>query len=147
MTKTWILVAHHSGARLFENDGPGKGLQALQEISHPEGKLKTQDITSDKPGRSSDSQGMHHSFGKELHDPKEHLAQQFAKHLAGILNDGRNQHCYTKLILVADPRFLGELRAALDHPTAALVTATLNKDLMHIDERDIPQHLSDVIRL
>lgn len=147
MTKTWILVAHHSGARLFENDGPGKGLRALQEISHPEGKLKIQDITSDRPGRSSDSQGMHHSFGKELHDPKEHLTHQFVKHLAGILNEGRNQHRYTRLILVADPRLLGELRAVLDHQTAALVTATLNKDLMHIDERDIPQHLSGVIQL
>lgn len=147
MTKTWILVAHHSGARLFENDGPGKGLQVVQKISHPEGRLRIQDITSDKPGRSTDSKGVHHSFGKELHDPKEHLAQQFAKQLAGILNEGRNHNRYTQLILVADPRFLGELRAALDHPTAALVTATLNKDLINVDERDIPQHLGDVIQL
>lgn len=147
MKKTWILVAHRSGARLFGNDGPGKGLRIVQEIANPDGKLKTQAITSDRPGRTSDSQGTHHSYGKELHDPKEHVAQQFARQLAGVLNDGRNQHCYDQLVLVADPRFLGELRAALDHPTAALVTATLNKDLVNVDERDIPQYLSGVIQL
>jgi len=147
MNKTWILVAHRSGARLFETDGPGKGLRAVRVIANPEGKLKTHDITSDRPGRTSDSQGTHHSYGKELHDPKEHVAQKFSRQLAGVLNDGRNQHCYDQLILVADPRFLGELRAALDHATAALVTATLNKDLVNVDDHDIPQHLSDVIRL
>ncbi|MDP1707769.1 MAG: host attachment protein [Gammaproteobacteria bacterium] len=147
MKKTWILVAHRSGARLFENDGPGKGLRAVREIANPEGRLKTHDITSDRPGRTSDSQGTHHSYGKELHDPKEHLAQQFARQLAGVLNDGRNQHCYDQLVLVADPRFLGELREALDQATAALVTATLNKDLVNVDDHDILQHLSDVIRL
>ena len=30
MAKTWILVAHEAGARVFENRGPGKGLELLE---------------------------------------------------------------------------------------------------------------------
>jgi protein required for attachment to host cells len=49
--------------------------------------------------------------------------------------------------LVAEPRLLGELRAALDKPTAALVSATLDKDLIDIDDRDLPKHLGQVVQL
>src|SRR5205814_8802780 len=37
MSKTWILVAHRSGARLFENRGPGKGLAFLRHRDKPAG--------------------------------------------------------------------------------------------------------------
>ena len=54
---------------------------------------------------------------------------------------------FGRLVLVAEPRLLGELRAALDKPTAALVSATLDKDLVGIDNRDIPRHLGKLVQL
>jgi hypothetical protein len=39
VTTTWILVAHRGGARLLANTGPGKGLQLVYDIPHPEGRL------------------------------------------------------------------------------------------------------------
>lgn len=32
MAKTWILVAHEAGARVFENRGPGKGLELVEHL-------------------------------------------------------------------------------------------------------------------
>ena len=48
MTTTWILIAHRGGARLFEHTGRSAGLKLLQDIPHPEGRLKNQDINADK---------------------------------------------------------------------------------------------------
>lgn len=147
MDKSWILVAHRGGARLFENNGPGTGLKLLEDIPHPAGRLKDGEINADKPGRAFDSFGDgRHSMSKE-HDPTEHVAQQFAKQLCEKLDLGRTQNHYSKLILVAEPRFLGLLRAALPAHTAALVSATLDKDLIGIEDRDLPSHLGATIKL
>lgn len=147
MNTTWILVAHRSGARFFENPGPGKGLIHVETIKHPEGRLKNGEINSDKPGRAFDRMGGgRHSMSTEQ-EPIEHVAQQFAKHLSEKLVRGRTENRFNKLVLVAEPRFLGELRSALDSPTTALISATLDKDLGGIEDRDIPKHLGDVVRL
>jgi protein required for attachment to host cells len=145
MAKTWILVAHRSGARLFENSGPGKGLELLQNIDNPAGKLKNQEINSDKPGRSFDRRGGgRHAYSAEQ-DPTTHVAEHFAKQLGALLEDGRTEQRYSRLVLVADPRFLGLLRGSLPAQTAALVSATLDKDLGGIEPRDLPRHLENVV--
>ena len=64
-----------------------------------------------------------------------------------MLDDGRIQHRYGKLVLVAEPRFLGNLRAALSSPTAALVTAAVDKDQGNVDAHNMTKHLGEVIRL
>jgi len=147
MATTWILVAHRGGARIFENTGPGKGMQRIDAVDHPEGRLKNGDINSDKPGRAFDSfGGGRHSMSKE-NDPKEQLAQQFARSLADKMHLGRSQNRFENLVLVAEPGFHGELRAALDSPTASLVSTTLGKDLGNVEDRDLPAHLDDAVRL
>lgn len=146
MKNTWVLIAHRGGARVFENKGPGKGLILLQDIPHPEGKLKSKDLGSDEPGRSFDSHGARHSFEQEV-GLVAHVAEVFARRIAGILEDGRVGHHYGRLVLVAEARFLGILRAALSRETSALVTATVNKDLGHVEMQEVPKHLQDVLQL
>lgn len=147
MSKTWILLADRAGARLYENDGPGKGLHLIQDIPHPQGRLKNQDINADKPGRSFDSHGQgRHAMSKE-HEPVEQVAIQFAQHLSHVLDQGRGTNRYKHLVLAAEPRFLGELRAALNAHTAALVAGSLDHDLMHVQESELPQRLSAVLKL
>jgi len=145
MSNTWILVAHRAGARLFESGGPGMGLRRIEEIPHPEGRLENRQIGSDKPGRSFDSHGVgRHALGKE-HDEAETVAQAFAHKLAAHLDNARAKNAYTKLVLVAEPRFLGMLHAALPPHTAALVSAEVEKDLGHISDHDLPVHLGGLV--
>lgn len=142
METTWIVVADRTEARLFESKGAGMGaLQHMRDIPHPEGRLRTRDMEADKSGRMSDSFGTRHALSPH-HDPEERHAQKFAHHLAEILNKGRNDHAYQKLILVAEPGFLGDLSGALDKHTSALVEKAVGKDLMHVGENELPQHLS-----
>lgn len=141
MTTTWILTANRTSASLFESDWPGKSMRRLQDIPHPQGREQNKDIVSDKPGRSFDSFGQgRHAMGTE-HDPAEHIAQQFALDLAQRLNQGRVTHAYDKLVLMAGPKFLGLLRAALDKHTAALVVQTVNKELQDVKEENLAEYL------
>ena len=147
MDTTWILIADRSNARVFENAGAHHGLSLVREIEHPEGRLQNREIGSDKPGRSFDSHGQgRHALGTE-YDPSEHLAQQFAKSLAGVLEEGRTHHRFDRAVLVAEPRFLGLIKDALSGPTRDCVSATVNKDLSHVREHDLPQHLRDIVPL
>jgi len=148
MKTTWILIAHRAGARLFEHRGREGGIVLLEDFPHPEGRLKNGEINADKPGRSLDSMrtGGRHAMAKE-HLPTEVVAQRFAKELAGHLDHGRSQNRYERLVLVAEPRFLGTLRGALGAPTAALVDATVDKDLGGVESRDLPRYLGEVVAL
>jgi protein required for attachment to host cells len=144
MNRTWIVVAHRAGARIFAADARGKGLERVSSLEHPAGKLKNREIDSDKQGRAFDRQGAgRHAYTREQ-EPTEHLATQFAKQIAGFLEDARTAQKYERLVLVAEPRFLGLLRAALDPPVASLVKATLDKDLGGIEDREVPTHLGDI---
>ena len=139
MTTTWILSANRSGASLFESDG--KSMRRLQDIPHPQGRMHNRETGTDKPGRSFDSFGQgRHAMGTEQ-EPVEHIAQQFARDLAELLNKGRVDHVYDKLVLMAEPKFLGLLRAALDKNTAVLVVQTISKDLPNINEQDLAKYL------
>lgn len=145
MSTTWILVAHRSGARVLAQEARGKPLQLIEDLPHPEGRLRDGDINADRPGRAFDIVGAgRHAMGKEQ-SPTERVAERFAKTLAERLRQGRIENRYDALVLVAEPRFLGELRAALDAPTAALVRATLDKDLGGVETRELAAHLKDVL--
>lgn len=136
---TWILSANRSSASLFEREG--KSARRLQDLSHPEGAMQNRETGTDKPGRSFDSVGRgRHAMSTEQ-EPVEHIAQKFALELAELLNKGRVAHAYDKLILIAEPKFLGLLRAALDKNTAVLVFQTISKDLPNINEEDLAKYL------
>jgi protein required for attachment to host cells len=147
MSKTWILVANQSGARIFENTGPGKGMTLLRDIAHAEGHLKDQDINADKPGRAFDSEGAgRHAMGKG-ESPKEHEVAKFAKELAQLLDKGRSANEFARLILVAEDGFLGTLKGELNDNTAKLVTDTVHKDYAHVADGDLPATLEAAVKL
>lgn len=147
MNTNWILVANRSGARLFENTGPGKGLTLLRDIAHAEGHLKNQDFNADKPGRSFDTGGEgRHAIGKSQ-SPTEHETQKFGKELAAMLNEGRTANAYSALTLVAEAGFLGVLKAELDDQVSKLVSQTVEKDLVKVADSNIAESLASAINI
>ena len=43
---TWIVIADGNQAKVFEHDGPGKGLRALKDLQFEQEPLKASDIMS-----------------------------------------------------------------------------------------------------
>jgi protein required for attachment to host cells len=139
---TWIVVGHRAGARIVAHTR--SGLELVDTIEHAAGRLKDSEMGSDRPGRAFSSAGP----GRSAHSPHEsardHAAQGFANQLAETLRAARNEHRFDRLVLVAEPRFLGMLRASLDAATAALVHDEAHKDLAHVPLHDLRSHLSDI---
>jgi len=145
MATTWILVAHRGGARIFENRSGERDLNLVESIDHAVGRLQAHELESDRSGRSFDRMGdQRHGMGKE-ESPTEHLAVGFARELAARMKSAHEAKRFDKLALVAGPKMLGHLRDALDKHTAAVVSASLDKDLGETPEHELPAHLAGVL--
>lgn len=136
---TWVLVANRTGARIFDRDG--YKLRLVRSLRHPAGRETDQDIEADRSHRTFDK----HAKGRTHQaSPHEHSAQTFAKELASELGRGRTEHGVDRLVLVAEPHFLGLVRDELDRTTAKLVAASVAKDFAGADVDVIQAQLGGV---
>jgi len=125
----WILVANQSEARLLEYRGPHEEMKLLREIPHPQGRLKEQDLVSDRPGKEQrGSMKATHTYDPPV-SAEEHETEVFAKHLADFLEKERAQNDFDNLALVAAPRFLGILRKSFSKSLDQKVSRAIPKDL------------------
>ena len=144
-TRTWILIADGARARILHNDGPGKGLHALAGGDFRGKHTSTHAIMSDRTGRTFSSTGPSRSAIEAHSDPHRELKRSFAHRLADALADGWRKRAYDRLIIVAAPSTLGDLRAALSHEVRAKVTAEVAKDLTKTPDAAVAEHLKDVL--
>lgn len=144
---TWILVAHRTGASVYESPAQGEPLQNIETLTHPEGRLKASEVESDRPGRSFDRVGGgRHSLSSEESVP-DHIERAFALQLAERLEQGRRAHAFDRLVLIAPPRLLGMLRDALSTSLQALVVASVDKDLTRLDSNALREELRECAAL
>jgi protein required for attachment to host cells len=144
MTITWAILADRAQARILEIRGPGR-VSVVEHIDHPDGRWQDHAAGTDRPGRSFDSHGdARHALEPE-ESPSEHLAMRFARELGARLRTARLGHRFDRLVLAAEPRFLGRLRAALDGDTRRLVAAEVPKHLVHAADRDVELQLASVV--
>jgi protein required for attachment to host cells len=146
MGNTWILVANASKAHLYLNDGPKKGLKKLKEFDHAASREKGSQLVSDRPGHNK-SRGNGHGAYVSQTEPKQHEAQHFAIELSRVLDHGRSTNEYQRLILVAPPAFMGELRSHMDNHTLNLVSDSFEKDYTKVPQKELHGHLEACIFL
>ncbi|QQR90172.1 MAG: host attachment protein [Myxococcales bacterium] len=144
MKRTWIVIAHRAGARIVQSNGPASEIQTIQDVDHPEGKLKAGEVNADRPGQSVSS----HSTGPHPMVPTkrvtEEIADEFAREIAGIVERARLRSAFDQLALVAAPRFLGRLRNALPAASQNLVIASLSKNVPDLSPETIREQLAEI---
>jgi protein required for attachment to host cells len=144
---TWVVVADGAHARIYFNNGIGKGLAPVPGGTLDTPNLKGREIVSDRPGRSFDSGGQgRHAMESDV-DPQRHEETQFLRELAQLLEERAKSHAYDRLVLVAPPRALGALRQALAKNAQSRIVAEVDKDLVAFQADDIAARLGDVIAL
>lgn len=141
MSTTWILISNASIGRIFRNSGPNKGIELVHEFSHPQSREKNADLVSDRPGHNPGAGNGHGSFVSAT-IPKEHEADLFALELARKLDAGRVENLYSRLVLVASPAFMGQIKQHLNNAVNKLVSNTLEKDYTRSSEQELMRHLS-----
>lgn len=135
--KTWILVANSARARLFEAGKSDGALHELADFADASARQPGSASTQDRRPRVQESHGQARHAIEPHTSPEEKAAQEFAHALADMLNHGRVEHDFQRLVLVAAPRFLGHLREALNEEVGKLVVRSVDQDQTRASPEDI----------
>jgi protein required for attachment to host cells len=141
--KTWIVVVHQEGARVFSHNRAGSGMKLISKIEHPEGRLHGRDRVSDRPGRLYRPTDQNRQGLSSPLDPDEKDAIDFARRVVDLIAQGRATLCFENLILVAGPNFLGLIRGMLDRSTAERVVGSVCKNLAQLSASELAVELAD----
>ena len=122
-----VVIADGGKAMLLRNTG-APGEVSLREERH----FTPKDFVNDGPSGSR----------PDGETPRQTDEATFAKQLAHTLHAMHEQHRYESLVLIADPRTLGELRAAMHKTVEGSITLTLSKDYTNTKLSDIEKALA-----
>lgn len=147
---TWIVCGSQSGAKVYSCSDLKKGLQFVANFPHPEGRLRENELVSDFTGMKSgiDSPSMmagrHGTNPRE--DAKDQLIDEFAMHLSKAIDRGVDQQAFDNLIVCADPKFLGRVRAKLSKRAEKLLIGSLNLNFYNSDQDDLLEDVRPIIQ-
>ena len=136
-----VLVADSSKARILLAESGQSPLIDEKDFIHPESRLREQELVSDGTGSESDAGGYgKHSMGHERTAHEKEL-KNFAVELCVEIDRLRQDSDLRRIYLVAAPKFLGLLRAAMNKQCSSLVEGEIGKDLVSHSIEDIRSHL------
>lgn len=141
MTEVWILVADRARARLFSLDESASHLTEVDDFVNPVARTPIPGRAHAPPPRVHDSVGEGRHVIEAHTSPREKATLQFAARLATYLKHARDQQRYRDLVLVAPPRFLGTLNAALGTHLSEAVVLRVPKDLTRSPAHEIREVL------
>jgi protein required for attachment to host cells len=144
--KTLVVLVDGERARFLSGIGRCMTFQSVApgEMEDPEAGKPNRDLASDKPGRTASSKdGIRSSM--ETTDFHRREKQLFARSVAGIVDKIAGDPTYDRLVLVAPPSTLGELRAHLNKHTTGRITGEVAKDLTKIPDHELRSHLEGVL--
>lgn len=137
METTWILVGDRSRVRIFE-EGPSRAVQEIADFVNPAGRASHRELTTGAAGRVRST-----GLGTRAHSESPgttadtHEAERFSREIADHLERARNDHRYSRLWIVAAPKFLAMLRKSLSREVEKLVEEEIDKDLARVSVREI----------
>lgn len=137
----WVLVANNSYAEIYEVK-VGE-VKPLHHLKFAEGRKKIHDIVTDKPGHNYSRMG---SMGVGSHmlntaDAIRHHEQNlFAHDLVELCVKAKADHQFDRLVIIAPPQFLGELRHVMQLKSHHL---PIEKEF----HKDLPEGLSEAEKI
>lgn len=141
---TWIVVADGARARFLRTEGWGHGLTQAIDRAMVGDNRANHEIGSDRPGRSFSSATGHPSAMEPRIDWHRFEKAQFAKEVAQTVEKAAVAGDFDRLVLVAPPQSLGDLRSALGGNAQAKIVAELGKDLTHLPLHELESRLAEV---
>lgn len=126
--KVWVLVADGEKALFFENTGNRKTpvFKVVREIEQDN--PQTRDQGTSPPGRMLDT-GHSQKSAMQQTDWHRLAEERFAKDAAELLYKYAHRNRFSKIVLCAAPRVLGELRKELHPEVSSKVIGEVPKNL------------------
>jgi len=146
-TRTWILIADAGRARVFETKGRGTGLTIVQSMELDAELAPNRALGTDRPGRSFESVGSARHAMESPSDAHREEKRRFARRLAGVLHERHAADSFDRLVIVAPPVTMGDLRAVLSDQVRAAVKGEVVADLTKVPVSELPAHLTSHVKL
>jgi protein required for attachment to host cells len=140
MPTTVILVADRAKARLVASDTGGR-LAELACFVNPDARRPARELSRDRPPRVTESVGTHRHAIEPRTSVADKVSRRFARELVDALRHAHDEGRFTRLMLVAPPRFLGMLNAAIPKSLRTSVADELALDLGTLDADALHERL------
>jgi protein required for attachment to host cells len=144
--KTLVVIADGSHARFLEPGARTLVPSEQTEMTAAEARRPARDLVTDRPGRGFASAGSdsRHAF-EPAHDVHKMQKHGFTARLAEVLDTACGEGRFDRLVLVAPPRSLGELRSLLSERVQKLISHEIGKDLTGATPTEVHRLLSDML--
>lgn len=104
----WLVVADGAKARIFDTNVAGEPFEEVETLENERGRDTNTEMNRDRPGRVSSGGGQRSAYDEG--DKRDIVEAQFAADVADYLEKHRQQNDYEQLVILAAPKFLGQLR-------------------------------------
>src|SRR3990167_4432809 len=137
----WVVMANTNFCRIYSYDKNHATLSLINEINHPEFRLKTSDtLTTERPWHYHAGESARVAYSPHM-DAKEVVIDNFAREIAVKLDEGRKNNAYEKLIIITPPQMNGLLSQHLNKHIKQMVINTIQKDVPHLNEPELIEFL------
>lgn len=135
-----VVNTNSNTCRIYHYDKQLSKLTLLKEISHPENKLKSGDMTSDRPGHYQGGESSRGAYSPHMEAKEIHI-DNFSREIAKELDQERIQKDYDELIMIAPSHMVGLLYQHLSKQVKNLVINKIEKDLLHLPNHELLEFL------
>ena len=140
----WIVTANTNLCRIYEVDKKDMHVALLQEIFHPENRLrKGEYLTSDRPGHYASDSSTRGAFEQRT-DQKTVAVDNFSREIAHELNKGRNGNAFQNLIIITPSQMNGMLTKHLDKHVRDMIAKEIHKDVMQLSHHELVEYLREL---
>lgn len=143
MLEHWFIVVNQKMAKVFTEVSAANRLKQIEVLDNPLGRERNRNLVKKQAGSGVKSVGrgaVHYSRTKR-HDPHEEASLQFASKIAQYLEKEWKKKSFKTLTVVAEPHFLGKIKAAMDPKLKQLVLKWVGKDLQKTPQKRLAQFL------
>lgn len=143
ITRLWVVVADQEKAYIYRKIiSDGVELIATAKASNDETHHR---ISHKERAHLVSKTKMHHiTDPHDIHERKNEL--HFVQRLATWLDEAQKEDAFDRLLLIAAPKTLGELRPLLSEGVQMRLIAQLDKDLAGMPDHKIREHLAKIIQ-
>jgi protein required for attachment to host cells len=138
--RLWYVIADGGRARFVARDDKGV-FRTVASFVSTELHARASDLGLDRPARVKESASPARHAIEPRRDLHEAAKEDFISIVAEEIEAGHGRGQFDKLVLVAPPGVLTELKNALSKPMAKLVASDLQKDLTKVPDHDLAEHL------
>lgn len=143
--KIWVVVADGGRARILSPTAENGRLESALDSDLVGSRAKSGEQWTDRPGRERRRGGAGRQALEPQTDPHQHEKTMLAKRVAEVLDASAHAGRCERIVLVAAPHVLGDIRSALKSTTLDKVVVELDKDLTTLSEHQLTERLGEYL--